>query len=297
MTILQKVFERADRPDSAIFLAHEVRWWPAGAVKKLVGAGILREIGPSQTVRCFDCDQQCDVQPDWLRSPITGEVRGFYACGHEEYGGRLSCSLADARQWELHAESVARLLSTELGLAGDVVAEFPGHVYRLGLHASRRGPVDVFLGVGFGCANPETTLTAAKLPNSTATVMLAPATRPPREVWRGPEPTIIRLDQTISWNERRATIDCSVLRSMLQTISPPPAEPSWLTVTEAARLVMADFPHLDIAPAKVRVTRAANAGQVATNSRTGRHRRLERQSLDAWRLAERDRDLAREERY
>lgn len=136
MKILRKAFDRADVPDPAIFLAHEVRWWPAGAVDKLVSAGVLREIGPSPTVRCFDCDQQCDVQPDWSRSPITGEFRGFYGCGHEEYDGRLSCSLADARQWELHAESVARLLATELELAGNVVAEMAGHVYRLGLQAS-----------------------------------------------------------------------------------------------------------------------------------------------------------------
>lgn len=59
------------------------------------------EISPSRPVGCFDCDEQCDVVPDWVKSPITGEVRGFYWCGHEEHGGRLSCPPDDARQWEL----------------------------------------------------------------------------------------------------------------------------------------------------------------------------------------------------
>lgn len=295
--VLQTVLERADMQGQAIFLAHEVRWWPAGTVDRLVDAGILRELGPSPTVRCFDCDEHCDVVPDWMTSPITGEVRGFYGCSREEFGGRLSCAPTDARQWELHAESFARLLATELGLAGNVAVDVPGHIYRLGVHSSRRGPIDVFLACGLGCTGGETVLSqSAQLATTTKAVVLVPAARPPREVWRGTEPTVLCLAELISWDERQATIDCTALRSVLQTVAPPPTETEWLTVTEAGRLVMTDFPHLGLEPAKVRVSRAASAGHVTTNGRAGRDRRIERQSLDAWRLAERNRDLACEER-
>ncbi len=68
-----------------------------------------------------------------------------------------------------------------------------------------------------------------------------------------------------------------------------------LTVTEAARLLMHDFPHLSLETATARVSYAARIGRIAS---TGEHkaRRLAADSFDAWRLGLRDKDLDKAER-
>lgn len=176
--------------------------------------------------------------------------------------------------------------------------DMPGRVYRLGILATCRGPVDALMICGLKQADAEVVVqSVGRLGTSMPPIAIVPGTHPPREIWRGPEPTVIPLADVIGWDESRDALDCAALRSLVQSISTPPAETAWLTVTEAATLVMEDFPHLGLDSARVRVSRAASVGQVTTNGQTGRERRVGRQSLDAWRLAERDRNLAREERY
>lgn len=67
-----------------------------------------------------------------------------------------------------------------------------------------------------------------------------------------------------------------------------------LSVTEAARLVMHDFPHLTLESATSRVSYAARTGRIASTG-SGKARRLVADSFDAWRLAQRDKDLASED--
>lgn len=73
-----------------------------------------------------------------------------------------------------------------------------------------------------------------------------------------------------------------------------PSRPS-LTVTEAANLLMGDFPWLSRADAISRISYACRTGQIVSTGR-GRGRRIAPDSLDAWRLRRRDDDLAKEDR-
>jgi excisionase family DNA binding protein len=67
---------------------------------------------------------------------------------------------------------------------------------------------------------------------------------------------------------------------------------AWLTVTEAAELLLEDVSGLDLQRAKARVSKAANEQRFRTNGRRGRDRRIDRDSFSTWRLEQREKDLA-----
>lgn len=68
----------------------------------------------------------------------------------------------------------------------------------------------------------------------------------------------------------------------------------WLTVSEAARLHLNDVDGITLAAAKVKISRACQQGKIISTGE-GFRRRIDPVSLDAWRLAERERNLADED--
>lgn len=72
----------------------------------------------------------------------------------------------------------------------------------------------------------------------------------------------------------------------------PTPSAAWLTVTEAAQLLLADVSGIDLGKAKARVSKAASENRFRTNSRRGHDRRIDRDSFSTWRLEQRERDLA-----
>jgi hypothetical protein len=74
------------------------------------------------------------------------------------------------------------------------------------------------------------------------------------------------------------------------------AEPvRWLTVGGAAAKLQQDLPWLSESAAKVRVSRACSAGKLTCEG-VGAARRIDPESLDAWRLRVRDTENIRDER-
>jgi len=59
--------------------------------------------------------------------------------------------------------------------------------------------------------------------------------------------------------------------------------------------LLKDMPHLDLKQANARVSIAASREKFKTNGQAREHRRIEPNSFQAWRLAQRDRDLDRED--
>lgn len=76
--------------------------------------------------------------------------------------------------------------------------------------------------------------------------------------------------------------------AMVQAVEP---SRQWLTVSEAARLLQTDIDGLEFHSAAARVSLAANRGKFTAEGVTSR-RRIEPNSFDAWRLAQRERQLA-----
>lgn len=68
-------------------------------------------------------------------------------------------------------------------------------------------------------------------------------------------------------------------------------QPVWLTVTEAAELLLDDVSGIDLERAKARVCRAAAANRFRINGERGRRRRIDRDSFSTWRLEQREREL------
>lgn len=66
---------------------------------------------------------------------------------------------------------------------------------------------------------------------------------------------------------------------------------SWLTVTEAATLLLNDVSDLSLGTAKTRVTRAADREKFRTNGKGGPERRIDPDSFSTWRLEQREKDL------
>ena len=86
-------------------------------------------------------------------------------------------------------------------------------------------------------------------------------------------------------------------------LAPPAGPPGWLTVTEAATLHLADLPptigeeerEARLATARAAVSRACGRGFIRCTGK-GRDRRIDPESLPAWRLARREAMLARDDR-
>jgi CheY-like chemotaxis protein len=68
----------------------------------------------------------------------------------------------------------------------------------------------------------------------------------------------------------------------------------WLTVTQAAELLMHDVPGLDLAKARARTSTAASRQEFSVAG-TRKGRRIDPVSFAAWRLQQRDRDLDNED--
>lgn len=71
-----------------------------------------------------------------------------------------------------------------------------------------------------------------------------------------------------------------------------PDRQGWLTVTQAARQHLEDIPGMTLAQATAKISRACDTHKILASG-NGRDRRIEPTSFDAWRLAQRERELDR----
>ncbi|MDP6634840.1 MAG: hypothetical protein QGG42_08090 [Phycisphaerae bacterium] len=71
-----------------------------------------------------------------------------------------------------------------------------------------------------------------------------------------------------------------------------PSVPETLTVTEAAKLLMAVVSGIDVKKARARISKAADAGKFKTNGQKGRSRRIDQDSFNTWRFEQMEKDLA-----
>ena len=70
-----------------------------------------------------------------------------------------------------------------------------------------------------------------------------------------------------------------------------PAIDQWLTVTQAAEMLLEVVSGIDLPRARARVSRGAQLGKFKTNDRRGKARRVERASYSIWLLEQREKDL------
>lgn len=296
-SVLEEILSRTEFKGANIYRAEEVARWPRAVFKCLVELGLFREIERTRTVECDNCMEGCVVEPDTCIDERTGKLTGYYLCRDEEYGGPVTFDEDEFRRWAFQLEALARLVADAIGLHGSVARVVAGRLYLLGTMPTGGGPLDVFLVGGVWLPDaPDVLGRADRLRSSAAAAVMVTRDPPPPELWPRPRPTVLSLAELATWNENDLSIDFTPLVKMLRSLRPPAPEDRWLTVTQAAQLAMKDFPHLDLRAAKVRVSRAATAGELPTNGKAGHARRIERVSFDAWRLEQRERDLDAEDK-
>lgn len=296
--VLRSVLSRAERPDTSIFTAQEVARWPRGSLERLVELGLLREIEPADEILCDECNRGCYVRPDLVRHPQTGEMVAVFFCLEPEHGGRIQRSADVLRQWEFSFDGLLKLLAEGLDLLGKPETLVPGRVAFVGTLPTGGGPLEVFIARGMRWDGGDTLIDRAprlKASPGPAVLTLRDVSEP--RFWRGLRPAAtLALRDHITWDDQRHHVVLDSLEELLRSLRPPVPEEQWLTVTDCARLLMRDLPHLTLKRAHARVSKAANTGQFATNGKRGPERRIERVGFDAWRLAQRDHDLDEEDR-
>lgn len=294
--VFASILRRADWIERAIFTHDDALGWTRRATAQLVELGLLREIARSDLVRCNDCSESCFVPAELTRDGRTGEMIGFYYCSHEYEGGPKTFDLEEFRRWEFCFDRFAALLAETLGLRA-VEPVVPHRVCLLGTLPTGGGPLDVFLACCLREKDaPSVIERAARLRASTAPVVLVWNRPPKRALWQDVRPTVLMISEHVTWNQAESRLDPGTLPDLLRSIRPPLREDDWLTVTDCARMLMKDLPHIELDRAKARVSRAANAGKFTTNGKKRDARRIDRTSFDAWRLEQRDRDLDEEDR-
>jgi hypothetical protein len=290
----RRLLSRLDHDPSPVVSFAELKRWPPGVAAFLMSSGILREIAPATPIVCDECSEGCVIEPDLIEYPPPTGVLGVYFCRREGIG-RITIDPAELRQWEPHFEGLSLFVANELDLRSSFMTVVPGHICLLGTLPTGGGMLDVFLARGLACDDAASVIERAdRLTASKGPAVIVLEELPAPTLWCGVRPELLVLAEHASWNEAQSRVDLGSLPSVLKTLRPLVQGEAWLTVTEAARLARSDFPHLDLEAMKVRITRAGNTGDIVTNGKTGRARRIERQSLDAWRLQQRNRDLDKE---
>lgn len=107
--------------------------------------------------------------------------------------------------------------------------------------------------------------------------------------------TVSGLSIALPWAFVQFHLAQGLRRVPLDDVILDPSAPllPWLTVTEAAQQHIEDVDGMTIKYARAKISRACDAGQIVSRG-CRRERKIEPVSFRAWRLVEREKDLARE---
>lgn len=289
---LRRLLRRAELQYAAPVTAQEARRWGPGAVERFVELGLLRPTTPATTIRHEGCDHGCTVEPEIITHAVTGERFGVHPCMQDECG-LVRIPLDELRRWEFDVLGIARAVARAIDAGGQVTEDVPGRLVEVGRVAAGETWRDLFLARGLAWDEATTPLAdARRLKASAAPLVLALATLPAQPVWPDCKPALALLADI-------ATLDDGGLKVDLERVIERPTRPhadaavnKWITVTEAAQMLLTDVSGITLAQAKARVSKAANAGKFTTNGKQQQDRRIDRDSFSTWRLEQREKDLA-----
>jgi hypothetical protein len=286
-----------DRPDDRLYPADEVTMllgWPDGALEVFVAAGLLTEVATPGPVWLADCVEPDWADPEWLLDTGSGRIRGYCPCPYEFCGGRHVVERERGRQWRPTLAGVTDTVARAID--GQPVEVVPERVLLVGSMVRDGVFREIFLVRGAAWPDAEQVVAHAdRLKRSPAPAVLAVGALPPPDAWRGLKPAVMSLAETATVRGGKVCVDLT--RLFLQPTVPHPdaGAPRWLSVTEAAELLMKDLPSLSLENARARVSAAAGRRSFGTNGMTRDKRRIDRDSFSTWRLAQRDKDLDAED--
>lgn len=292
---LRHLLSRLDRERAPVVACADLKRWLPGVADAMVGVGLLREIASATSIVCDECEEGCVITTELVENPDTRQIIGVHYCNRDGCG-RITIDPEQLRQWEPSFEAIALIVVQQLDLSAAASPVVPNRIHMLGTVPTGTGPLDIFLARGLTWDDaPSVVDRADRLVASPRAAVVVLRDVPPPALWQHARPEVIPLWEYASWNAAEARVDLGTLPAALRSLRPMSPEEQWLKVTECAQLLMKDLPGTSLEQARAKVSWAANAGKFVTNGKQRHARRIERTSFDAWRLEQRDRDLAAED--
>lgn len=292
---LSKLLIRAEYLRDGILTPQDAQAWSRERLEGFEALGVIASSGHAEEIVYDGCEHDCTVVNSGFQKHPDDPARSI--CVHRCLNGcgRVILEAQDFEQWRFSLLGLAEAVRSAIGASGEVIEDVPGRVVLVGT-ASVAGRVgEVFLGYGLARSDAAavvasaTRLTAAEHP-----AVLSVGVKP-GNIWSvGKRPMTAVLAE-------HARIDSGGLVLNLATVFPASGmvevkPDEWLTVTDAAKLLMQDLPWLTLEKARARVSRAGGKdSKFTTNGIKGGKHRIEPNSFDSWRLKQRDLDLAKDD--
>lgn len=293
---LREILERAELHGFEVFTRQDVRAWPPGILARLVGMGILRETGRAEGVEYDGCDERCFIRAEFVEHPDDGRAVCLHRCRNGCGHVLLEAQAFD--RWRFDLPGLAGALAPAIGATGAVVVDVPDRLVVVGMVSYKRLTREVFVAAGLRRDDAAAVLVrAARLKASAAPLVLPVGAMPDPAIWPALKPAVAVLAEHLRLGPRGLELGIEPLLG-LETVPHAGARPAkWITVKDAAVLLMGDLPALLGQPkrAAARVSKAATDGKFETNGEKGTARRIDADSFAAWRLQLRDADLAEED--
>jgi hypothetical protein len=290
---LCEILSRFEIEHAGPITASEARRWGMELVERLCRLGILKSTTPAMSIRNDGCEHGCDMEPEIVTHTVSGERFGVHRCLREECG-LVRIPLDDLRRWELDFLGIAVAVARAAGAGGQVTEDIPSRLVEVGHILVGDTWRDIFLARGLAWDDAATALRdARRLKASGAPLVLALATLPHTPVWADCNPALALLSDVITF-DGGLKVDLSSAVDRPTNPHPDAVGSKLLTVTEAAdHLLKADvLDGYDIVKAKSLISTAATRGQIVSNGKKRRDRRVESGSLASWILRLRQQNLA-----
>jgi len=294
-----ELLARVEYLRDGVLTPRDARGWPHEWLESLEAMGILVEHREADEIVYDGCDRECTVpnlgfekhpdEPDRL-------VR-IHRCMHG--CGLVIFEPLDFAQWCFSLTGLAGAVARAIGASGVVVEDVPGRVALAGTVGDSTRTVDVFVASGLARDDAPAVLSSCqRLQGSQDPFVLTLATMPHSTIWpAGMRPAVAVLAEHTRLGPGGLVLDLDPLLGLASLPHPAAGTPQWITVTSAAELLMGDLPVLSgqLGRAKARVSKAAGEGKFKTNGQKGTARRIDAGTFAAWRLQQRDADLAKED--
>lgn len=185
-----------DLADQPLVTYDESRRWTSSTPERLVGWGLLREVGAADAVPCDSCVEGHWLTPDLREHPLSGKMMAIAKCPQ---CGRIEMELDRLRQWEIAADGLAALLAASLGVTKPPVEDGSRRVWFLGTIQRAGRLLDVFLARGLLRPDAAAIINAAgRFQASRHPVVVVPYQLPPIGFWQRPVVAVVALSEIAS---------------------------------------------------------------------------------------------------
>lgn len=284
---------RAERRE-ACEVGHLFTWhWTRGWAEHLEAIGVLERTHDAEWWMC----DRCEI--------VSAHVERRYVDDRGVHMAKICCrergyhldavEVEELHQWEVSLTGVARLVGRAISARGPVETLASGRVVRVGVAHSGPSVSDVFLVRGAlwddagavvgGCLE----IKSAHLP-----LVFCLHDVPEHGLWPELAPAVFDLPTVATLRGGEMTIPRDLVLAR-ESVPHPKGGGDWLSVTDAAKLVLDVVSGIDLAKARARVSGAVSRGGIRSNGLTGVDRRVEPGSLMRWLFEQRNRDLAKED--